>query len=138
MLYSYRGHVLKRLSDNWTRDGHKVMWLGKITRVWCMYQSICASQFDWLFTLAITWSIRCVYFTCCLTLKLDATTDPGRGSSQVDKLCIHTTNPPPSLPRFSIGPRLPPSSRRLVLHDPHRQHTKSRYQFTQKPASTCS
>ena len=39
--------LLKGLSDNWTRDDHKVMWLGQITRVPCVDQSVCPSQRDW-------------------------------------------------------------------------------------------
>lgn len=53
------GMFLRGFSDNWTRDDHKVMWLGPnnaCCSVRGSHRSICASQFDWLLTLAITWS----------------------------------------------------------------------------------
>jgi hypothetical protein len=34
------GMFLRGFSDNWTRDGHKVMWLGQITRVPCVDHSM--------------------------------------------------------------------------------------------------
>ena len=118
--------LLKGLSDNWTRDDHKVMWLGQITRVPCVDHSVCPSQRDWFVSRprdhVVLQTLTC-FPLINQSSQLDVTFDSGRESSKVDKLCIHPAKPPPSLQRLSIGPRLPSSSRRLVLHDPHRQHT---------------